>query len=511
MQRNNNPGAPDRPVRAGLTGFGFSLLATLVLATVSLVVLLQESHPSQLSWLRQDISEEYVDLIVKYKSEEGYQAILQAAGSTTQEDVELKRFHKLGPVVKVRVPRASTARWLQEHPEIYYATPEQYYHATSFMETGLYGIQRVQGGRFSQTRSFNRTTTGCNNDDSLVRIAVIDGGLDATHPEFQHLCGDVNDEQTTRCVGRNFGSGITNEWYMPGGYSHGTHVSGTIGGATTGVIQDGGFCLIIGRIFGENGSAGFESIYDAVFWATEVQNATIVNLSLGGNNPDPPSEELYNILRQEGKIIVAAAGNTGRREEQYPASYESVLSIGATDRNNNLYDFSTRNDNVDLVAPGVEVLSAVSMDSEDAITSLKVDGENYLLDLMTFSALPQGEITGRLVDCGYGTTTCPGGPNQICLIERGDPFDGTTTFLTKATSCESGGGIAAVVYNNVEGSFRGTLSRDSTVEIPVFSMSDSDGNTLKLNKLNTLASFDVLSGYMKMTGTSMSTPHGKCF
>ena len=67
------------------------------------------------------------------------------------------------------------------------------------------------------------------------------------------------------------------------------------------------------------------------------------------------------------------------------------------------------------------------------------------------------------------------------------------------------------MYNNVEGSFRGTLSRDSTVEIPVFSMSDSDGNTLKLNKLNTLASFDVLSGYMKMTGTSMSTPHGKCF
>src|SRR5690606_2370285 len=89
-----------------------------------------------------------------------------------------------------------------------------------------------------------------------------------------------------------------------------------------------------------------------------------------------------------------------------------------------------------------------------------------------------GDATGPLVDCGLGTSACPGGGGQVCLIQRGD-----ISFADKVLACQNGGGVAAVIYNNVAGSLSGTLGETAT-SIPSVGVSDAQGAEM-LNMLGT--------------------------
>ncbi|KAJ3416216.1 hypothetical protein HDV05_002506 [Chytridiales sp. JEL 0842] len=83
-------------------------------------------------------------------------------------------------------------------------------------------------------------------------------------------------------------------------------------------------------------------------------------ISLTGGSPQPNLQEqnVFNALAARGDtLVVAAAGDSGNNQFWYPASYSSVISVGAIDANRNLAPFSHRNSEVDLVAPGVSVYS----------------------------------------------------------------------------------------------------------------------------------------------------------
>ena len=83
-----------------------------------------------------------------------------------------------------------------------------------------------------------------------------------------------------------------------------------------------------------------------------------------------------------------------------------------------------------------------------------------------------------LVDCQQGFDVCPGATGKVCLIQRG-----TTTFHDKALNCQNGGGVAAIIYNNVSGDFLpATLSNNGVVDditIPVVGVSDGTGAVLQ--------------------------------
>lgn len=81
--------------------------------------------------------------------------------------------------------------------------------------------------------------------------------------------------------------------------------------------------------------------------------ANIISASLGGSIYNQDEDEFFRFLRESYSIItVAAAGNNGDDRNVYPASYDSVLSVGASNRENTLADFSTLNAFTDVLAPG---------------------------------------------------------------------------------------------------------------------------------------------------------------
>ena len=108
------------------------------------------------------------------------------------------------------------------------------------------------------------------------------------------------------------------------------------------------------------GAGGRCTIYDLLqgldqAWDAQAQ---IVNLSLSGP-PNVLLERGVARLEELGAVVVAAAGNEGTRDRRYPAAYPSVIGVGAVDREGRLFEASNRGPWVELMAPGVDVLSTV--------------------------------------------------------------------------------------------------------------------------------------------------------
>lgn len=431
--------------------------------------------------------------LVRYRNEEGRLKILQKASKV--RDLKL---------VNAMVIDADS-QLLEElirDPNIEDVKREPRYYPTSAITP--YGLSRVQGGPYNQqVPSVSISGGGCG-DPETFRIGVVDSGLSVAHPDF--FCGDIA-ASNTRCLGREFG--LRDTWHDPVD-SHGTHVSGTIASAHTGVIQDGNVCLIMARVFNDQGgSAAFADIYDAVEWLAYEQNARVINMSLGGGGRDQSAEDLLVKVRADtGALVVAAAGNAASNQPDWPSGYASVLSISATNDRDELADFSNFHNTVDLTAPGAGVLSTVPFRGSDTLIVATVDGDGYLGDVMDNSRPIQGDEEGELVDCGYGTSPCPGNGGHICLIKRGDDGDKSTTFQTKTKNCETSGAVAAFIFNDDRGGlFRGTLDDNNKIKIPALSLSDTDGEYLRVNKLGEDATVDVITGYAFSSGTSMASPH----
>lgn len=117
-------------------------------------------------------------------------------------------------------------------------------------------------------------------------------------------------------------------------------------------------------------------------------------------------------------------------------------------------------------------MSALVFVSQEINTSANVDGTDY--DSSDFSFAPSGEASAELVSCGLAGEVCEGVEDKICLIERGE-----FTFANKTLNCQSGGGIGAIIYNNVEGALdSGTLGNDFSGTIPIVAISQADGEII---------------------------------
>jgi subtilisin family serine protease len=226
--------------------------------------------------------------------------------------------------------------------------------------------------------------------------------------------------------------------------------------------------------------------------------AKVINLSLGGPGVITTEKNAFANLLSKGIVSVAAAGNDGNTVLSYPASYPSVISVAAVDQNKKWASFSQYNAGVDLAAPGVQVYSAVPMGT--ARTS-RVNVGDTAYPSRPMDGSPTKAAKARLFDFGLGDKVRAGASGKICLIKRG-----TIEFRVKVKNCEKSGGIGAIVYNNVSGSFQGTLGTRVTA-IPSVSVSDSVGLVLK-SQIGSIANVAVKTmNYDYFTGTSMATPH----
>ena len=302
-------------------------------------------------------------------------------------------------------------------------------------------------------------------------------------------------------------SQVEGEAFEEDGYGHGTHVAGTVSAMNNelGVVgvTPGTVSFYIVKIFdnaGEWVSKAHASDLVAAVYDCADNGANIVSMSLGGFNHQPKERSAFDDLYQQGILFVASASNDGHRTYSYPASYDSVISIGAVDSDNLVADFSNFNDQVELAAPGVDVLSTVPYKDDSTLT---VDGMTYYGYHLEFAS--REDVSGLLVDGGLCDSTGDWS-EKVVLCERGD-----ISFFDKVMNVQNSGGAAAVIYNNEPGVFIGTLG-DEGDYITAISLSQEDGQYLVENELG--ANGDVHSdflwpdsSYEAWGGTSMAAPH----
>ncbi|WP_107485747.1 S8 family peptidase [Streptomyces marincola] len=201
-------------------------------------------------------------------------------------------------------------------------------------------------------------------DGSGTRIAVLDTGIDATHPDLAG--GKV-------VAAENFSEAPD----LTDRVGHGTHVASIAAG--TGAHSGGTFSgvapgaeLLNGKVLDDEGFGLESGIVAGMEWAV-AQDAGIVNLSLGGfDEPgiDPVEEAVNRLSAESDTLFVAASGNSGNEPGglSSPASAEAALAVGAVDDADALAEFSSVGPGADggglvkpdLTAPGVSIGAAAA-------------------------------------------------------------------------------------------------------------------------------------------------------
>ncbi len=143
---------------------------------------------------------------------------------------------------------------------------------------------------------------------------------------------------------------------------HGTHVSGIIAAVANNNVGVAGLGpstkIMPVRVLDETGSGYGSAVANGIYWATN-SGASILNLSFGSSASSPTIQTAVNYALTQGKVVVAAAGNSGDNTISYPAYYPGVIGVAATNSSNAWATFSSSNDRVSVAAPGVSIFSTV--------------------------------------------------------------------------------------------------------------------------------------------------------
>ncbi|MEE9554219.1 MAG: S8 family serine peptidase [candidate division Zixibacteria bacterium] len=138
--------------------------------------------------------------------------------------------------------------------------------------------------------------------------------------------------------------------------THGTHVAGCASEATDNGLNGAGigFSARIMANKGANSAGQLTAVYPAMLWATE-NGAHIINCSWGSTYYNGAYQNLINGIWNSGVVVVAAAGNENNSQNFYPAAYNNVLSVAATNSSDHRANFSSYGEYVDVAAPGVGI------------------------------------------------------------------------------------------------------------------------------------------------------------
>ncbi len=215
---------------------------------------------------------------------------------------------------------------------------------TPSAETVPYGIGMVEADQLSDATIANR------------KICIIDSGYDGTHQDLRPAPGS----SVTGHDGNGLGND-TGEWFHDG-RGHGTHVAGTISAlhndaGVVGVTGRNEIGLHIVKVFDERGTWAYGSDLVVAVEQCRAAGANVISMSLGGSEASSIEQAAFDDAYAHGVLSIAAAGNWGESWLAYPASYASVVSVAAIDESKTVAYFSQHNEEVEIAAPGVGVLS----------------------------------------------------------------------------------------------------------------------------------------------------------
>lgn len=204
----------------------------------------------------------------------------------------------------------------------------------------LWGLDAVRA-----PQAWASTTGSCTTPVAIVDTGLRTGLTDLEGRVLHHLGYDFGD----------------NDPDPQDEHGHGTHVAGTIAAALNNSTSIAGVapgvCVFGVKVLDAGGSGTSENVAAGIVHAADA-GARVINLSLGCDcEIQQVIEDALAYAAARDVVIVAAAGNDGEDHLHYPASSNWAIAVGALDRNLGLASFSSHGPGLDLVAPGVDVVS----------------------------------------------------------------------------------------------------------------------------------------------------------
>lgn len=213
-------------------------------------------------------------------------------------------------------------------------------------------------------------------DKTSVRVCIIDTGLDTDHEDIidrlfltpGEIPGNGIDDDHNGFVDDVYGwdfsgdvqgtpSDVSPDNDVTDPVGHGTHVGGTVAATVNNGIGIAGVAdsarIFSAKIFPNAFfSIGAEAIYYAV-----LRGARVVNMSWGGAYPSNALQDALQYAHAHGLVLIASMGNSGQEEVFYPSGYSETIAVGASNATDHLASFSTIGNQIDITAPGEDVLS----------------------------------------------------------------------------------------------------------------------------------------------------------
>lgn len=186
---------------------------------------------------------------------------------------------------------------------------------------------------------------GCSRGKA-IKVGICDTGIDFNHPDLK----------PNYRFGTSF---VPDESSAMDHNGHGTHCAGTVaavinGSGVVGVAPEAYLYAI--KVLDKTGSGRWSWLIAGIDWAINKKGLNILSMSLGGSAAPNALKSMCDTAWQKGVLLIAAAGNDAG-PVGVPAQYDSVLAVSAIDSANSLASFSNHGPEIELCAPGVDVLS----------------------------------------------------------------------------------------------------------------------------------------------------------
>ena len=240
---------------------------------------------------------------------------------------------------------------LQHDSSVVYVQPDHIFHIDALPNDTYYASnQAAYLGLINAPTAWDRTLGSAG-----VVVAVLDTPIDTNQVDLAgKFAGSVNEVMApVTCPNPDPVNGPT----------HGTFVAGIVGAQTNnsqGVAGLGWNTKILAvQVLDSQGCGDEADLAKGIRYAAD-NGANVINLSLGGPGHSATLDSAVTYAEGKGLVIVAAAGNTGTSALEYPAALPGVVSVGASDLTDHRASFSTFGTWVDLMAPGVSILSTKS-------------------------------------------------------------------------------------------------------------------------------------------------------
>lgn len=263
------------------------------------------------------------------------------------------------------------AKALSENPLIEYAEPKYVHHPFVIPNDTLF-IQQSYLNVIKAPQAWDIVK----GEQGKVIVAIVDGGTDITHPDIQNnlwsnpgeIANNGLDDDGNGYVddihGWNFANNSNNPKGLPAtplNANHGTQTAGLACAVTNNITGIAGTSwnatLMPINVSSPNTDRTFEFGFEGIMYAA-INGADIISLSWGRTGGSSQFEQdMINFAVDQGAAIVAAAGNDNTSAPGFPASYDNVLSVAATNNNDVKAFFSNFGPKIDVSAPGVNILS----------------------------------------------------------------------------------------------------------------------------------------------------------